>query len=179
MSNKSKLLLACFFLVFLLAGNAHAIPFTGDAWIAEHYELGEATGDYYLIIDEPNAMNVKVHGFQFLAEGTELDFSGLTGQANDGISWLQIDPASVGLDLGYSSYPLYFSADGTWYQGSVGFASFENPVAEAIEIPINDGPYVPPAEDGGQTTASVPEPSTLLILGASLFGLGLVRKHYR
>jgi len=157
-----------FLLSFAFASSVYAIPFTGDAWIAQHIEDGVATDEYYLVVNEPNITNVKVHGFSFLSSGVERDFSELTGQAgNEGISWLQVDNANSSAGLALSSFNLFFQADsGTWYQGVIGSATFNNPVND-------DG------GDGGNDVASVPEPTTLLLLGAGLLGLATVRKRIK
>lgn len=168
--NKKALPLCLFLLAFIFAGNAYAIPFTGDAWIAQHYAYGEATDEYYLIVKEPNITNVKVHGFSFKADGVERDFYELTGQAgNEGISWLQVNKINsvFGGQLAGKTFKLFFkSAGGTWYQGKIGFATFENPIDE-------------PTNDDGQGATPVPEPTTFILLGASLVGLASLRKRFK
>ena len=170
--NKKALPLCLFLLTFVFAGNAYAIPFTGDAWIAQHYAYGEATDEYYLIVKEPNITNVKVHGFSFKADGVERDFSELTGQAgNEGISWLQVDQSHpvFGGQLAGKTFKLFFKDEGgQQYQDIIGFATFENPIDGG---PTNGGQ--------GEGATPVPEPTTLILLGASLVGLASLRKRFR
>jgi hypothetical protein len=78
---------------FVYVSGANALRFTGDAYLAQHYEHGEATNDYYLLIENlDNKINedrVKLKHFSFDASRTKLDFSDLTG--GDNFAWFEID----------------------------------------------------------------------------------------
>ena len=78
---------------FVYVSGANALRFTGDAYLAQHYEHGEATNDYYLLIENlDNKINkdrVKLKHFAFDASPTKLDFSDLT--AGDNFAWFEID----------------------------------------------------------------------------------------
>ena len=77
----------------IFSSGANALRFTGDAWLAQHYEHGKATNDYYLLIEnldkKINKDRVKLKGFSFDASPTKLDFSDLTG--GDSFIWFEID----------------------------------------------------------------------------------------
>jgi hypothetical protein len=76
---------------FLFINSADALKFTGQAFLAQHYEDGKATNDYYLLIEKPgkNITKVKFKKFKFSASPEKLDFSDLT-EGGD-FSWFDID----------------------------------------------------------------------------------------
>jgi hypothetical protein len=74
---------------FIFIGNANALRFTGEAWLAKHY----ATNEYFLVIESSgiNIDRAKLKGFAFQpsALGIERDFSELTG--GESSLWFDID----------------------------------------------------------------------------------------
>ena len=73
--------------------------FTGDAWIAQHYEHGIATDEYFLVIDKPGIDKAKLKNFALGSSQntSELDpdFFDLTGKpGNDNFTWFEIDKES-------------------------------------------------------------------------------------
>jgi hypothetical protein len=60
--------------------NASALKFTGQAWLAQHYEGDEAKDDFYLLIEDSvvSAQNARLRGFSFDDMTEKRDFSQLT-----------------------------------------------------------------------------------------------------
>ena len=73
---------------FILGGNAYALRFTGNAWLAHHYSAGVPTDEYFLVIEKSGLANAKLKGFVFKQEGIKPDFSDLT---DEGYTFWQID----------------------------------------------------------------------------------------
>ena len=83
---------------FVFIGNAHALRFTGDAWVAQHYAYGDATDEYFLVIEDSgisiNLDRVRLKGFaiESLPQEKYPNFLTLTNSPeNAGIASLQID----------------------------------------------------------------------------------------
>lgn len=98
--KKTQHILLLFMIIsgFVFINDASALRFTGDAWVAQHYAYGEATDEYYLVIDDPgldiNLNRVRLKGFSFapLESRKNPDFSLMTGAAeNAGVAWLEIN----------------------------------------------------------------------------------------
>jgi len=74
---------------FIFIGNANALRFTGDAWLAQH----NGTDEYFLVIESSgiNVDRAKLKGFKFQpsALAIERDFSELTG--GESFLWFDID----------------------------------------------------------------------------------------
>ena len=84
-----SLVIGCIFV-----GNAAALRFTGDAWIAQHYLGDEATDEYYLVIKNTgiDSNSVKVKGLRLETTTEARDFFQLTGQpGSDGVTWFEIN----------------------------------------------------------------------------------------
>ena len=187
--------------VLFVPGSSYAIKFQGDGWVGHHYANGQATNEYYLILDPDMNINpgtLRLKGFKFDNGAAARDFSLLTGKAgNAGITWLGIDTSTskifrklekkaykksmkllannkladeqerqdwadsfVNEKLAKKTFKVVFrDEDGTKYKGRISLASFENPVGE----PTND-------------VAPVPEPGTLILLGAGMLGVATVRR---
>jgi hypothetical protein len=74
---------------FLFINSANALKFTGQAFFAQHIHEGEATNDFYLLIEKPNVSHLKIKGIKLNASPKKLDFSDLT-EGGD-FSWFDID----------------------------------------------------------------------------------------
>jgi hypothetical protein len=74
---------------FLFINSADALKFTGQALFAQHIHEGEATNDFYLLIEKPNVSHLKINGIKFSAVPKKLDFSDLTEDGD--FSWFDID----------------------------------------------------------------------------------------
>jgi hypothetical protein len=189
--------------VLFVPGSSYAIKFQGDGWVGHHYANGQATNEYYLILDPDMNINtdtLRLKGFKFDDGAAERDFSQLTGNAgNAGITWLGIDTSTskifrklerkaykrsmkmlnkgmlgseqerqdwadsfVNENLAKKTFKVVFrDENGKKYKGRISLASFENPVGEGT--PTND-------------VAPVPEPGTLILLGAGMLGVATVRR---
>jgi hypothetical protein len=77
---------------FILSSNAHALRFTGDAFLAHHYSKGIPTKEYFLVIDTPGITRAKLKGFRLKSAGVKTDFTDLLNfEEEQNISWWQID----------------------------------------------------------------------------------------
>lgn len=84
-----KLIVLLIFSGFVFIGNANALKYTGDAWLAQH----SGTDEYYLLIENIGTTfdKVKLKGFSFEPSASAIprDFSELTG--DEGFFWYDID----------------------------------------------------------------------------------------
>ena len=64
---------------FVLSGNAYALRFTGNAWLAHHYSNGVPTDEYFLVIDKPGVSKARLKGFKFEHSGVKRNFANLIG----------------------------------------------------------------------------------------------------
>jgi hypothetical protein len=83
---------------FIFIGDASALRFSGDSWVARHYANGQATDEFYLVVQDSgvdiNISKFRLNGFSFAPSdpGKNPDFSQLTlSPENGGISWREID----------------------------------------------------------------------------------------
>ena len=99
MSGKRRIFNAVLFLcLFVLSGNAYALKFTGNAWVAQQFAAGESTDDFYLVIDNSdlgNLTKVSLKGFKLATSPSAPDFYYLSGKiGNEGLSYFEIDRES-------------------------------------------------------------------------------------
>lgn len=98
MKKPRKILLFAVILLsgFIFTSNASALRFTGDAWLAQHYEYGEATDEYFLVIDKSGIDKAKLKNFALGSSQntSKLDpeFFDLTGELeDDSLTWFEVD----------------------------------------------------------------------------------------
>jgi hypothetical protein len=99
MSGKRRIFNSVLFLcLFVLSGNAYALKFTGNAWVAQQFAAGESTDDFYLVIDNSdlgNLTKVSLKGFKLATSPSAPDFYYLSGKiGNEGVSYFEIDRQS-------------------------------------------------------------------------------------
>ena len=138
----------------LLSTNAHSIPFEGHVWVAHHND----TTDYFLVIDpkniDINAKSVKLTGFKIKKSKEDLDFSELTEETN--LLWFEIKKFKDKKNFEFTFTDKKKKKNK--YTGTVKLTHFNNP---------------------SETPAAVPEPATILLLGAGIAGLaGFGRKKF-
>lgn len=195
-------------LTFVLTANAYALKFTGEAWVAQHIENGQATDEYFLVVKESDLKGIKLKGIKFKQQSVERDFFQLTDQmGNEGITFRQIDTNKSRkfkrLDRKAKKRSRKLIRKGllaeedrqewmdNWVAGRLedqlfrlAFKSDDKRYVGRIGFSTFDNPYEPPVNfefppnEEGGPTP-VPEPATLLLMSAGLLGLAVYRRRIK
>jgi hypothetical protein len=199
-------ILLLIFVVFIFIGNANALKFTGNAWMAQP----DGTDEYYLLIENSGMVynKVKLKGFKFESPASAVspDFSELT--ENESPIWFDIDEQNSRKIKKFNRKAAEKSQrrirkgkldradqeawEEEWVDSKLASHLYKlvlrdgdwNKYKAKISLEILESPTEPPGNEvhppaPGNDVHAVPEPAIMLFLGSGLLCLaGISRKKF-